>query len=85
MARPASVAVHEPDSETFPLTCSWCSNSPASHLAIADWRFRDGPQRLQHLLCRTCAHQVTVLPPQAEGWWLFALTPDDPFDCKGAA
>lgn len=85
LLRSPMVTVHpEPGavpSDAFPLTCGWCSNSPATHLAVADWRFKDGPQRLQHMLCHQCAHQVIVLPAEVEGWWLFALAPDEPARC----
>lgn len=82
-ATPAREQAAAPDPAAFPLTCTWCSNSPATHLAVADWSFPDGPQRLEHMLCANCAHGVTVLPGGVAAWWLFALVPDDPHGCKG--
>lgn len=68
--------------DQFPLTCSWCSSAPATRLIVIDWRFRDGTQRLQNMICEGCAHRTTVLPPEVIGWWLFELVPDDPFRCN---
>jgi len=82
---PAAQAA-EPDADLFPHTCEWCSNSPATHLLIADYRpeGRQAAERQETRVCGTCAHGTTVLPPCFVGWWLFALVPDDPFACKEA-
>ena len=62
--------------ETFPLTCSFCRNAPATHLLVAD--LPDG--RVPHLVCYRCGHRdegaartIAVAPAAA---WLFELHPD---------
>ena len=66
------------EADTFPLTCEWCMNSPATHLLVTDVRLngKQAAARQEHRLCAPCAHQPTVLPPSFAGWWLFKLVPD---------
>jgi hypothetical protein len=61
----------------YPLTCRWCRNSPADHVAVYDYRPRAGaPERITAMLCGPCGHSVTILPAAFERWWLFRLTSD---------
>lgn len=67
------------DTDEFPLTCTWCRNRPAAHLAVADWKLKGEPAAKRHpdMLCTPCASQTTVLPGQVVNWWLFDLTLHD--------
>lgn len=61
----------------YPLTCKWCRNTPADHVAVYDYRHGTGaPERITVMLCGPCGHSVTILPPSFERWWLFRLTSD---------
>lgn len=73
------------EADSFPLTCAWCRNSPATHLLIADWLHQNRTDRHQYMVCAECGHQATVAPCGVTGWWLFALMPDDPFQCEAKA
>jgi len=81
--------VSEPLPSDFPFPlCEWCRRAPATHLAVYDYKpVAKAATRFKPFLCTGCAHEVHVLPPGFETWWLFRLTPDDPFgegDCEAA-
>jgi hypothetical protein len=73
-----------PSTETFPLTCEWCRNEPATHLLIVDTIYESPrrlvPDRQQSAICGTCAHRdlgrARELAKSASSAWLFRLTPD---------
>jgi hypothetical protein len=41
------------ESLSFPLTCAWCRNEPATHLLVVESKH----SRSDHLVCADCAHR----------------------------
>jgi len=71
---------------TFPLTCTFCRRSSATHVLVWDTPdAKRGNARTIALVCGGCAHrdeerarQIAVSPASA---WLFRLAPDNEETC----
>jgi hypothetical protein len=62
----------------FPLTCRWCSNSPATHLIVFDPRSPVARQVVQ--VCGPCGHRAVTdsahITRSPASVWLYLLMPD---------
>jgi hypothetical protein len=74
-------AYRPPSADAFPLTCEQCKHAPGTHYLVYDMT---GHGRYTAFICDGCAHEPSmhVLPSTVTAMWLFALTPDDPWECE---
>ena len=73
------------EAAAFPLTCRWCSNRPATRLAVFDPKHGS---RQVVLLCEFCGERGAVdvvhVAASPASWWLFELVPARSFSPEEA-